>query len=148
MFIWYLLCSCFLLMLPCDAHCGKTVKIQEDILHSLLNMKRPSCNRRTYSGNRSGVTNVIVCEGHSMYVRCKYPTKIKVVKAMYGRSEDKRICPHSSIKTTSCKAASSDAKIKKQCNGKRICKVAASNSLYGDPCGGTYKYTELKYRCS
>ncbi|XP_063403104.1 L-rhamnose-binding lectin ELEL-1-like [Mytilus trossulus] len=143
MYIWYLVCSCFLLMLPCDAYCGKTVKIQEDILHSLLNMKRPSCGRRI----SSDVTNVIVCEGQFAYVRCKYPTKIKVVKAVYGRSEDKRICPHSSIKTTSCKSSSSDAKIKKQCNGKRICKVEATNSLYGDPCGGTYKYTELKYRC-
>lgn len=34
-----------------------------------------------------------------------------------------------------------------RCNGKNSCTVSASNSVFGDPCGGTYKYLEVSYVC-
>lgn len=33
------------------------------------------------------------------------------------------------------------------CSGKNICTIKASNSVFGDPCVGTYKYLELAYIC-
>ena len=33
------------------------------------------------------------------------------------------------------------------CNGKNSCSIQASNSVFGDPCPGTYKYLELAYVC-
>lgn len=33
------------------------------------------------------------------------------------------------------------------CNGKNSCTIRASNSVFGDPCGGTYKYLEVAYVC-
>jgi hypothetical protein len=33
-----------------------------------------------------------------------------------------------------------------RCEGKATC-VVSSNNSNGDPCGGTYKYTEVKYEC-
>lgn len=33
------------------------------------------------------------------------------------------------------------------CNGKNSCTIRASNSVFGDPCVGTYKYLEVSYVC-
>uniref|UniRef100_A0A8C9X9P8 SUEL-type lectin domain-containing protein n=1 Tax=Sander lucioperca TaxID=283035 RepID=A0A8C9X9P8_SANLU len=33
------------------------------------------------------------------------------------------------------------------CNGKNNCTIAASNSVFGDPCVGTYKYLEVASTC-
>ncbi|KAI9531086.1 hypothetical protein NQZ68_000580 [Dissostichus eleginoides] len=33
------------------------------------------------------------------------------------------------------------------CNGKNRCTISATNSEFGDPCGGTYKYLEVAYTC-
>ena len=34
-----------------------------------------------------------------------------------------------------------------RCNGQNRCEVQASNSVFGDPCGHTYKYLEVSYQC-
>lgn len=34
-----------------------------------------------------------------------------------------------------------------RCNGKNSCTISASNSVFGDPCFGTYKYLEVSYVC-
>lgn len=94
------------------------------------------------------LTDVIVCEDQSAYIRCRYPSRISVLEAIYGRSADRSICPHPSIRTTHCRSSTSDRMVKAQCNGHRICKVKADHRLYGDPCWGTYKYLEVKYRCT
>ncbi|CAC5378428.1 unnamed protein product [Mytilus coruscus] len=89
---------------------------------------------------------LIVCEARSGYIKCPYPSKISVTSAVYGRNTDASICP-GAIRTTHCRSASSDWKVKRQCNGKRICRVAANHHLYGDPCYGTTKYLEVEYKC-
>ncbi|XP_063424551.1 L-rhamnose-binding lectin CSL3-like [Mytilus trossulus] len=132
---------CFFCISVAD-NCGKTVSIQEDILHSLVSMQRPSCGGNT----KFGLTSVIVCHGISVYLRCTYPFKINIKAAVYGRL-DKSICPEGPAGTTSCKSKTSDAKIKAQCNGKEICRVNADARLYGDPCFGIYKYLDVKYTC-
>ncbi|RVE70232.1 hypothetical protein OJAV_G00062800 [Oryzias javanicus] len=33
------------------------------------------------------------------------------------------------------------------CNGKNNCTIKASNSVFGAPCSGTYKYLDLTYVC-
>ncbi|XP_076093540.1 L-rhamnose-binding lectin ELEL-1-like [Mytilus galloprovincialis] len=91
--------------------------------------------------------DVIVCEDELAYIKCSYPSKIKVSSAVYGRTTDRRICPHHSIRTTDCRSSTSDNKVKAMCNGKRICRVKADHRQFGDPCSGTYKYLEVKYEC-
>ncbi|XP_063441026.1 L-rhamnose-binding lectin ELEL-1-like [Mytilus trossulus] len=90
---------------------------------------------------------VIVCEHRSAYITCPYPLTISVQAAVYGRSTDASVCP-GDIKTTHCGSASSSLIVKKQCDGKCICKLTASNSIYGDPCVQTYKYLEVEYECT
>ena len=56
-------------------------------------------------------------------------------------------CPSKFDKDTSCAAKGSLKKIAKKCNGDNFCKITASNSVFGDPCRGTYKYVEMVYVC-
>ena len=93
-------------------------------------------------------TNVILSENKSGYISCTFPSRIYVSEAIYGRTTDRSICPHSSIKTTHCRSSTSDRKVKALCNGRRICRLKADNRTYGDPCRGTYKYLEVKYKCA
>ena len=34
-----------------------------------------------------------------------------------------------------------------KCDGKQSCTIAASNSVFGDPCVGTFKYMGINYDC-
>lgn len=34
-----------------------------------------------------------------------------------------------------------------RCNKKNSCTIRASNAVFGDPCGGIYKYLEVAYLC-
>ena len=71
-----------------------------------------------------------------------------VTEAIYGRASDRSICPSSSIKTTNCRSSTSHRKVKARCNGRHLCKLKADNRSYGDPCRGTHKYLEVKYKCA
>jgi hypothetical protein len=94
------------------------------------------------------LTDVIVCEDQSAYIRCRYSSRISISEAIYGRSADRSICPHPSIRITHCRSYTSDRMVKAQCDGQRICRVKADYRLYGDPSWGTYKYLEVKYKWS
>ena len=57
-------------------------------------------------------------------------------------------CPSPNIRTTSCKEENITLEeIRKNCDGKLVCEVRASNSEYGDPCPDTFKYVEFSYIC-
>merc|ERR1712159_496745 len=45
------------------------------------------------------------------------------------------------------KAASSMGVVSKACDGKAKCQVAVTNGVFGDPCGGTYKYLTVSFTC-
>ena len=82
------------------------------------------------------------------YISCTYPSRIQVLQANYGRTTDGSICPSWFIKTTHCRSSSSDRKIKALCNEKRVCRLKADVASYGDPCWGTHKYLDVKYKCA
>ncbi|XP_078353646.1 L-rhamnose-binding lectin CSL3-like [Oculina patagonica] len=86
-----------------------------------------------------------VCEGTRQAIRCEAPTKINIVSANYGRL-DRGNCP-GPIKTDNCGAAGSLSKVRRDCQGKRECVLHATNGQYGDPCVGTRKYIEVRYKC-
>ena len=56
-------------------------------------------------------------------------------------------CPSTSIKTTKCFAVGSHKSLRIFCHEKNPCNLSASNSVFGDPCVGTYKYIRFFYRC-
>uniref|UniRef100_A0A3Q2CK04 L-rhamnose-binding lectin CSL3-like n=2 Tax=Cyprinodon variegatus TaxID=28743 RepID=A0A3Q2CK04_CYPVA len=93
-------------------------------------------------------TTAVVCEGKVAKLRCGKGEGIYVSRATYGR-RDQKTCstgrPEGQLKNTQC--SSSSDKVAKRCNGRRACKLKATNSVFGDPCVGTYKYLEVDYLC-
>ena len=87
-----------------------------------------------------------ICEHNKVIIRCVIGGRIRVVAASYGR-HDRATCSHSSIRTTSCHSANSLAIVKSRCDVKTSCELHASNSVFGDPCYGTFKYLEVKFQC-
>uniref|UniRef100_A0A667YX53 SUEL-type lectin domain-containing protein n=1 Tax=Myripristis murdjan TaxID=586833 RepID=A0A667YX53_9TELE len=78
-----------------------------------------------------------------------YPGQIIVVhSADYGR-HDRTTCsykrPASQLQNVYCSRPTK--KVAESCNGRNSCTIYASNSVFGDPCHGTYKYLELIYTC-
>eukprot|EP01046_Picozoa_sp_COSAG06_P107151 COSAG06_NODE_53462_length_300_cov_0.472637_1_plen_78_part_01 len=41
----------------------------------------------------------------------------------------------------------STAIVQAACQGQETCSIAATNGVFGDPCGGTYKYLTVNYNC-
>ncbi|XP_049436889.1 uncharacterized protein LOC125891562 [Epinephelus fuscoguttatus] len=88
------------------------------------------------------------CEGSVAHLKCDVGQVIFVYGADYGR-RDHTTCsfgrPTSQIRTVDCSRPTTI--VADSCNGKNRCSINVSNSVFGDPCGGTYKYLEVAYIC-
>ena len=84
------------------------------------------------------------CEGDSHTLSCAHlKSKINILSANYGRFTGAQVCGCGPIQTTECKANGALAKVQAQCQGRSHCTLQATNSEFGDPCPGTYKYLEV-----
>lgn len=90
--------------------------------------------------------STLTCEGGTDALECPPGYVIDLQDALYGRV-DRDVCPHPAIHTDTCSANGVFDKIAAECNGRSTCSPSASNSRFGDPCGGTYKYLSTKYQC-
>ena len=95
-----------------------------------------------------------VCESYLMNLDCTNGEVLDIIEANYGR-QDKTTCSDAfswiekkHLENTNCVSKSSKEKTTMQCQGKPSCKLPSKNSFFGDPCGGTYKYLQVRYRCS
>ena len=92
----------------------------------------------------------IICEGKTSTISCEKGKTIDVLNASYGRL-DSQECPYkdpSGMTNTNCRSRNSLEVVQKHCNGKTNCSLLPNESMFGDdPCHGTYKYLEVKYRC-
>jgi hypothetical protein len=86
------------------------------------------------------------CEGARMEISCSERKLVSIKDASYGRT-DGFTCPHSAMSNQNCHATTSLDKVKAACDGKPSCSIDSSNSVFGDPCGGTYKYLTASYVC-
>ncbi|XP_078109974.1 L-rhamnose-binding lectin SML-like [Sander vitreus] len=89
------------------------------------------------------------CEGSLAQLQCDEGQVIAVYGADYGR-RDQTTCiyqrPLTQIQNISC--SSPTGKVADSCDGKNSCTIAASNSVFGNPCIGTYKYLKVVYACN
>ncbi|XP_035990694.1 L-rhamnose-binding lectin SML-like [Fundulus heteroclitus] len=90
----------------------------------------------------------VICEHSLSNLRCDEGQVIVIYGADYGR-RDHNTCAYERaamhIKNTAC--YSPTIKVAESCQGKNSCTVVASNSVFGDPCRGTFKYLEVAYAC-
>uniref|UniRef100_A0A8C6SHJ5 SUEL-type lectin domain-containing protein n=1 Tax=Neogobius melanostomus TaxID=47308 RepID=A0A8C6SHJ5_9GOBI len=106
----------------------------------------------SYSCEPIPIVRTVSCEGQTADLSCDSGKVIRIHRADYGRS-DRTTCsqgrPSEQLQNMNCtyfqitKCKTS----KLRCNGKSRCSVTASNSVFGDPCGGTYKYLQVSYTC-
>ena len=94
-----------------------------------------------------GFGKATTCEWQSLTLRCGRGRVIRVLYAIYGRRNRHVCAKNKSIKTTNCRARNSKKIAAKTCNGKRTCRLKATNGVFGDPCKGTFKYLSVNYRC-
>ena len=87
-----------------------------------------------------------VCERNTERITCTSGDIIEIIHANYGRTS-RTVCARNAMKNTQCHSQSSFNKTQGMCNGRKSCELFASNSLFGDPCIGTYKYLDVLYMC-
>ncbi|KAM3872152.1 L-rhamnose-binding lectin SML-like [Diretmus argenteus] len=124
-------------------------------LAAAVDVLKTRCDGKTVCELIANVFTSDPCVGTAKYLDTTYtclPANqgqvITVHGADYGR-RDQTTCsykrPASQIENVLCSRPTS--KVAESCNGKNSCTINASNSVFGDPCGGTYKYLELAYTC-
>ncbi|XP_056096501.1 L-rhamnose-binding lectin CSL2-like [Rhinichthys klamathensis goyatoka] len=92
---------------------------------------------------------MVVCEGESARLNCDLGF-ITVNKANYGRTDCKTCAsgkPANRISNKQCRAEASLSIMSARCDGRKSCTVPAVNSVFSDPCVGTYKYLDVSYEC-
>ncbi|KAL1251204.1 hypothetical protein QQF64_019000 [Cirrhinus molitorella] len=91
----------------------------------------------------------VTCSGGYSYLKCE-SGKIQMNTANYGRT-DKVTCsqgrPSEQLQNTNCYSPNALAPLSKSCNGLESCEVFATNTVFTDPCVGTYKYLAISYFC-
>ena len=87
--------------------------------------------------------HLVFCQDDSHTLICPHLQKINILSANYGRLTGAQVCGWGTIKTTNCKANGALAKVQNHCQRKFHCTLRATNSEFGDPCIGTYKYLEV-----
>ena len=95
-----------------------------------------------------GEKQATLCEGQNRLINCPAGKGIQIVSATYGRTTT-AICRRSSnlMRNLNCHSKTSLTKVQKLCNKKSRCQLRANNGVFGDPCGGTYKYLHVEYNC-
>uniref|UniRef100_A0A672HBI7 SUEL-type lectin domain-containing protein n=1 Tax=Salarias fasciatus TaxID=181472 RepID=A0A672HBI7_SALFA len=108
--------------------------------------KRVTCEGKTAKLRCGKILLVLLCPQH--FTPLVSPVVISVVKANYGRLDGKKCSrgrSRAQLGNVRCKNPAK--KVAQRCNGKRRCNLRASNSVFGDPCRGTYKYLEVDFVC-
>ncbi|XP_034552643.1 L-rhamnose-binding lectin SML-like [Notolabrus celidotus] len=90
----------------------------------------------------------VTCEDSMAHLQCGGGEVIFVYGAYYGRV-DPSTCSYKrpAGQTADVDCSQPATKVSESCNGKNSCMIKASNSVFGDPCEGTYKYLEVAYVC-
>ncbi|KAF6732804.1 L-rhamnose-binding lectin CSL2 [Oryzias melastigma] len=92
--------------------------------------------------------HLIACENSYAHLYCDRGQVISVFGADYGR-QDKAVCyasrPPSQVENVYC--SNPTQIVAQSCDGKNSCSIRVNNSVFGDPCVGTYKYLQLSYVC-
>ncbi|XP_053480419.1 rhamnose-binding lectin-like, partial [Ictalurus furcatus] len=76
--------------------------------------------------------------------------RIRIIRANYGRT-DSTTCssgqPLSQLSNTNCYSYNTLSLFCCRCEPQQTCQVPATNSVFSDPCVGTYKYLKVVYIC-
>ncbi|XP_060737564.1 rhamnose-binding lectin-like [Tachysurus vachellii] len=92
---------------------------------------------------------LVTCEQNTAGLTCGN-LKIKISSASFGRTNSTTCSsgrPAIQLSNTMCYASNALKIVNDRCNRQSSCQVPASNYVFSDPCGGTYKYLTIVYSC-
>ncbi|KAJ8021863.1 L-rhamnose-binding lectin ELEL-1 [Holothuria leucospilota] len=88
-----------------------------------------------------------ICEHESYDLKCP-DGRISIRSALYGRSNAAYCYRKGLIKKTDCGDPEHSFEVlRRECAGKKECTINAKNSIFKDPCRGTFKYLQFEYSC-
>ena len=88
------------------------------------------------------------CESGNLTITCSDTpnTTLHILWAHYGRTSTD-YCYEKGPTSTYCAACNSSSIVAGLCQYEVSCTINASNTVFGDPCHGIYKYLEVGYEC-
>ncbi|XP_022112035.1 uncharacterized protein LOC110991138 [Acanthaster planci] len=86
-----------------------------------------------------------VCEREWLRIDCPAGVGIRVIDANYGRYSGENVCGARGNKN--CVSRNALPAVQTKCQGKRWCKVPATDAFFSDPCPSTSKYLRIYYKC-
>ena len=99
------------------------------------------------------VLEEVACENTWFSIECPPGNVLNILTANYGR-RDKTTCSNGLpednfyLQNTKCSSVNSSIlKVKSACQGKSRCQILTDNPFFGEPCGNTIKYLQVKYTC-
>lgn len=106
------------------------------------------CTKMTVSKDPPEYLTIYACDGKILKIECKENHVINLIRANYGRYSI-TVCNDngSTDWSVNCMTPKSFSILQGRCNLKQNCSIAASTSLFDDPCPGTVKYLEAQYAC-
>ncbi|XP_051961073.1 rhamnose-binding lectin-like [Xyrauchen texanus] len=94
------------------------------------------------------IKEILTCEGKTAKLTCEQGT-IKVLAANYGRTDNTACAAGrtpSEFSNVQCTQDTIDV-VTNQCNEKQNCSIIVGNTVFTEPCLGTYKYLVVSYIC-
>ena len=103
----------------------------------------------------SGVLTLISCANYdkaTVKPTCPESGRIRIIYANFGRTvQDHLLCPygrrHGNVVDCEAHREIYTSTARELCDGKNSCTVTNIEEL-GDPCHGTYKYLEVRFKCT
>ncbi|XP_052450602.1 L-rhamnose-binding lectin CSL2-like [Carassius gibelio] len=107
------------------------------------------CQHASFLSASENAKQSVTCEGDSGSLSCE-SGYINVLGANYGRTDGKTCSdgkPPGKLSNVKCSSKTTLKKMTVRCNGRQSCSVSAVDSVFSDPCKGTYKYLQVSYEC-
>jgi len=92
------------------------------------------------------ITDVFCEHRGQRTIECSRDHVIDIESAFYGRLS-KDHCGYHEHYNLNCRATTSGQRIRNACNGVNKCTLFPDDSVYGNPCGVTWKYIQVQYSC-
>ncbi|PIK59147.1 putative IgGFc-binding protein [Apostichopus japonicus] len=108
-----------------------------------------ACQWRPAEREIYGDITVTTCQNEYLELNCRHQF-VDILSSNFGRTAGAEVCPHTKVRDQDCRAVKAPMLIKLKCQGKHQCEMKANVEEFGgeDPCPKTFKYLEVRYRCT
>ena len=93
-------------------------------------------------------TKALACENQNLHLECEEGKVLSIESANFGRT-NRNVCSNNDLNrsTDTCRIYNTLSIVQANCDNLRSCDVAATITMFGDPCPGIFKYLEVTHSC-